>query len=220
MEIFRDLSINVEPDRMAAIADLIDRSPPSGWTRDRAAEENVRAAPVLKPRPAFCFSCTQEGKRPAATLILAQKDPATFSVSNIIPLTKHQLAHGEYNAILEDFYERAIRPYTGAGGVTARLTGGQADLEHWMSHDTAELLRQFSALANKGTGAAHPNDRERWNAFVLAAHRDGSKMAAADLRRWLIEVESWAPEVAGQLAVEYDYGRELLGFADGHRRSA
>ncbi len=220
MEVFRDLYVSVEPDRMAATADLIERSLPAGWTRDRAAERRARAAPGVRGRPIYCFTCEQDGRRPAATLILAQKDPETFYVSNIMPLAKHQLAHGEYNAILEDFYERVIRPYTGPGAVMASLSGDQVDLEHWMAHETAELLRRFSASANKDTGSAHPNDRDRWNAFVVSAHRDGSRMAASDLRRWLIEVEEWAPEVAEQLAVEYEYGRELLAFADGHRRSA
>jgi hypothetical protein len=220
MEIFRDLYISIDPDRMAATADLIERNPPTGWTRDRAAEERVRSAPALPSRPTFCFSCSEEMQWPAATLILRQKDPATFFVSNIIPSSKHQLAHGEYNAILEDFYERIIRPYTGPGSVTASLSAGQVDLEHWMSHETAELLRKFSACANKGTGSSHPLDRDRWNAFVVAAHRDGSRMGASDLRRWLSEVDGWAPEVATQLAIEYEYGRELLAFADGQRRSA
>jgi hypothetical protein len=220
MEVFQDLYLSVEPDLMAATADLIGRSPPAGWARDCAAEAKMRATPVLSHRPAFCFTCTQEGRRPSATLILSQKDPATFYVSNIVPVSKHQLTHGEYNAILEDFYQRVLQPYTGPAGVTANLTGVRAELEHWMSQDTAEKLRRFSACANKGTGSAHPNDRDRWNEFVVAAHRDGSRIEASDLRRWLIEIEGWPPEVADQLALEYEYGRELLAFADGHRRSA
>jgi len=220
MEVFRDLYVSVEPDRMAAIADLIERSAPAGWARDRAAEGRMRSIPVLTPRPAFCFTCTQDGRRPSATLILSQKDAATFYASNIIPVSRHQLTHGEYNAILEDFYERVLQPYAGPAGVTASLTESRAELEHWMSAETADKLRQFSACANRGTGSAHPRDRERWNEFVVAAHQDGSRMDASDLRRWLIEVAGWPPEVADQLALEYEYGRELLAFADGHRRSA
>ena len=100
------------------------------------------------------------------------------------------------------------------------LTEAQADLDHWMAPATAEKLRLFSTCANKATGSAHPRDRERWNDFVLSAHRDGSRMDASTLQRWLIEAEGWPPEVAEQLALEYEYGRELLAFADGHRRSA
>lgn len=220
MEVFRDLYISVEPDRMAAMADAIERSAPAGWGRDRGAEERARSAPALRPKPTFCFSCSAEGRRPAGMAILMQRDARTFSVPNIIPTVKHQLRHGEYNTILEDFYDRVIRPHAEQAGVTATLTAGQAELEHWMSHDTAELLRRFSTCANKSTGSSHPADRDRWNAFVVAAYQDASKMDAADLRRWLLEVDGWPPEVADQLAVEYEYGRGLLGFADGHKRSA
>jgi hypothetical protein len=55
--------------------------------------------------------------------------------------------------------------------------------------------------------------------FVLAAHRERSSLHASTLRRWLIEIEGWAPDVAEQLAIDYEYGRELLVFAEG-RRSA
>jgi hypothetical protein len=220
MEIFRDLYLSIEPDRMAATADLIERSPPPGWTRDLIVERQARSAPVLRAKLTFCFNCSAEGRRPAAMVILTEKDPGTFFVSNIIPTAKHQLGHGEYNVILEDFYDRVIRPYTGPAGVRATLTDAEVDLEHWMSHETAELLRRFSASANKGTGSSHPADRDRWNDFVVAAHRDGSSMDPADLRRWLLEVGGWPPEVADPLAVEYEYGRELLAYADGHRRSA
>src|SRR5262249_60053317 len=101
MKIFRDLYISIDPDRLAAIADSIERTPPPGWTRDRAAEERARLAPVLRPKSTFCFNCSAEGQRPAALVFLTQKDEGTFFVSNIIPMGKHQLGHGEYNAIIE-----------------------------------------------------------------------------------------------------------------------
>src|SRR5436190_23150123 len=131
MEVFRDLYISIEPDRMAETADLIEQNPPAGWTRDWAAEARARSAPVLKPKPTYCFGWSSGGS-PSATLVLTQKAPGMFFVSNIIPLSKRQLEYGEYNTILEDFYNRVIRPYVGPGGVTADLSGGQADLEHWM----------------------------------------------------------------------------------------
>jgi hypothetical protein len=220
MEVFRDLYISVELDGMAAIADRIEQSPPDGWARDRAAEERIRAASSVKPRPTFCFTGTERDARPSATLFLTQKDAGTFYVSNVIPVSKRQLAYGEYNAIVEDFYERVIRPYTSTSDVKAHLTESPVELEHWMSPATAEKLRRFSASANRGTGSSHPSDQERWKEFVLAAHRDQSRMDASDLRRWLIEVEDWSPEVADQLALEYEFGRNLLAFADGYRRSA
>lgn len=100
------------------------------------------------------------------------------------------------------------------------MTDSQADLEQWLSPAAAEKLRSFSSCINKGTGASLPQDRERWNDFVLSVYQDRSNLDASILRRWLVEVEDWPPEVADQLAVEYHNGRELLAFAEGQRRSA
>jgi len=219
MEIFRDLYVSADADRMAAVVEQFEHSLPPGWARDSEAERNIRASP-FGTRPTYCFICVGHGDLPAATLVLAQKDPGTFFVSNIIPTSKHQLSYREYNSILEEFHDRALRPSSESGGLTAVLTEAQADLDHWMSPATAEKLRAFAACANQSTGAAHPSDRERWNEFVLSAYCDRSQMDASTLRRWLIEFEGWPSELADQLALEYEYGRELLSFAEEHRRSA
>ena len=220
MEVFRDLTISADTERMAAAVAQIERSLPAGWMRDRAAEAKARSAPLLTPRVTYCFTCTKDGRRPAAMLILAQKDAGTFYVSNIVPTDRRQLSHPEYNSVLEDFFQRVLRPHAEQSGLMHSITGADVGLDQWMSAATAEKLQQFSAAANRGTGSSHPNDRERWNEFVLAAHQERSSLDSSTLKRWLVEAEEWPPEVAEQLAVEYEYGRELLSFADCHRRSA
>lgn len=219
MEVFRDLFIRGEADRLALTLEAIERSLSDGWTRDRLSEDRLR--PVTgRTKPIYCFACSRAGRRPAATLFLTQRDPGTLSVSNVVPQQQHQLSHGEYNALVEEFYERFVRPCSASTGVEVELTDTQVDLGHWLSPLAAEKLRTLSAAANKSTGSSHPNDQERWIDFVLAAHREGSRLDAPSLRRWLIEVEGWSPEVADQLAVEYDFGRELLAFSDRLPQSA
>jgi hypothetical protein len=213
MEVFRDLYISANADKMAVAVDEIEKAMPTGWKRDRAAEAGTRWDQDLTQRVAFCFSCAKDDRRSAGMLILAQKDPATFYVSNIIPTERHQLAHSEYNSILEDFYQRVFKPIAEKNGLVYSFTGAEVGLENWMSAEAAEMLRQFSTCANKGTGSSHPNDRERWNAFVLSAHRTGCTLDPSTLMRWLVEAEEWPPEIAEQLAVEYEYGRELLSYA-------
>src|SRR5437868_5366713 len=131
MEVFRDLHISADADRMASAVEQMERLLPAGWTRDRTAEERARVGGV-KPRVTYCFTCTKEGHRPAAILILAQKDPETFYVSNIIPRERHQLAHNEYNTILEDFYQRVFRPYADKSGLVNSMTDSEAGLDRWM----------------------------------------------------------------------------------------
>ena len=147
------------------------------------------------------------------------EDASILSVANVVPLSTHQLSTDEYNLVLEDFFTRFVQPASARTGVRPELTQTQADLEQWMSGGTAEKLRTFSASANKGTWASHPADRERWNDFVLSTHQERSSLNGSTLRRWLVEVEDWPPEVADQLACEYEVGREILAFAEG-RRSA
>jgi hypothetical protein len=188
MEVFRDLYLHGDREQVAAAIAEVERSLPGGWTRDSVAEAGMRSVARAGPIT-YCFSCTQEAGRPAATVFLAEKEPGLFYVSNVVPRQQHQLSYREYNAILEEFYEHLLRHHSERLGLRVELTATQADLSNWLSPPAAERLRKFSASANKSTGASHPADRERWNDFVVAAHRDRGSLSASTLRRWLIEVE-------------------------------
>ena len=217
MKVFRDLLIEGETDQLLAAVEAIRESMSDDWRWDRVSEERLRT--IGTAGPCYCFACLQKGRRPAATVFMTPKAPRTLSVANVVPLTKHQLSNDEYNLILEDFFTRFVEPASARTGVRPELTKTQADLEQWMSRGAAEKLRTFTASAKKGTWASHPGDRERWNDFVLSAHQDNSNLDGSILRRWLVEVEDWPPEVADLLASEYEFGREILAFAEG-RRSA
>ncbi len=219
MDIFRELYVSATAEEMAELVGAIEQSLPAGWARDHAAEEWAQSGPFGRG-PAYCFACQPEGQRAAALVTLAQKDPDTFFVSNILPVARHQLARSEYNFILEEFCERLLRPAAERAGLKPILSSAAVGLEHWMSAATAEKLRSFSAAANKGIRTSRSGDREKWNDFVLSAHQERSSLSPSTLKRWLIEVEGWSPEVADQLAIEYQSGRELLSYAEGHRRSA
>lgn len=220
MKVFRDLYITANAETMAAAVAAMESTLPPGWTREREAEKRSQAFQATARRAAYCFARKQDPKLPAAMLIVALKDPetdpGTFHVSNIVPVDRHQLDHAEYNALLEDFYQRVFKPYAESSDLEYTLTGAEAGLEQWMDSTTADLLREFSAGANKGTGASHPSDRKRWNAFLLAAHQTGSRLDASTLARWLVEAEDWSPEIAEQLALEYESGLELLSYASSH----
>jgi hypothetical protein len=68
-------------------------------------------------------------------------------------------------------------------------------------------LRAFSA--NK-LGASHPYDRERWLRFLIRAHMDHVELDATTLSRWFIEEEHWDEDRAHDLAIQFDFARELL----------
>jgi len=100
MEVFRDLTIHGDAERLAKTMDLVERCLTGGWSRDRVIEERLQR---LGPRKAvdYCFACTKEGQRPAANVFFTEKDPGTLSVPNIVPRIQHRLAYGQYNALLD-----------------------------------------------------------------------------------------------------------------------
>lgn len=217
VQIFRELLIRGTPEQFASAVARIGRAGEDGWFHDSVMEGRLDAL-TLSTERTTCFSCTEKSDRPAASLFLTRDNSGSCYASNVVPMTKYQLSHGEYNDILVEFAGRFGEVFR-AEGSTVELTQSEADLDHWLSRDVAALLRSFSTKANKGVGGARTIDRERWNAFVVAASREGSTLDGYTLRRWLTEIENWAPEVADRLASEYSFGRELLKFAD-ERRSA
>jgi hypothetical protein len=217
MKVFRDLIISATTQQMAGVVAEIEKTMPPGWERDKAAEARSRSTPVLTPRVMYCFGYKMANPKDSAMVILSEKKDGTFYVSNIIPIQRHRLVHAEYNAIVEEFYFKVIKPIVERAGLMCTLTSTEEGPENWLAPEAADRLREFSASADRGTGSSHPNDRERWNAFVLVAHRTESKLDASTLMRWLVESEDWPREIAEQLALEYEYGRELLEFEASHQ---
>lgn len=219
MKVFRDLFLRGDTERLLATMEEVKRQLTDGWSHDAGAEGNLRAM-ALRGEPTYCFTCEQREHRPATIVFITQKEPGLFYVPNIISKDRRELSHDEYNEILAEFCNRFVRPAAGRTGVQVELTDTQADLSSWLSSAATQKLQAFSAAADRSTGASQPCDHDRWMDFIVAAYHDGSQLDAHTLRRWLIEVENWPPEVAQRLALEYEFGKEVLAFSEGRRRSA
>ena len=87
-------------------------------------------------------------------------------------------------------------------------------LEDWLTAEQATALRHFSRAANKATGAAHPRDRERWYAFLIAVHCNPKRLDTEHLVQWFVEVDGWSEERAHELASDYDFALGLLAQYD------
>jgi hypothetical protein len=219
MEIFRDLYLRGESEQLAALMDEVGKNLPPGWVRDRAIEGQLRAL-AETTKPTYSFVHKRDNRFPAASIYLREEEPGLLVSANIVPRDKHRLSYGEYNAILEEFCERIVRPYAERRGVHVELTTDQADLNNWLSDKAAEKLRVFSTMAIKDIGCLHPLDHDRWIDFIVAAHDDRSRLDAPTLRRWLTELEGWRPQIADQLVSEYVFGGELLAFSQNRRAGA
>lgn len=210
MQVFRELVIHGKPEQLHATVETICNSVSGNWSRDMESEERIRNKALPNRGRTFSFKCTKRGDRPAADLFLMEKDDSSLYVTNIVPQEHGQLSYAEFNAILEEFATLFVWPAAERTGSRVEMTEAEADLESWVSPETAKKLRLFCWSANKSTGSAHPADRKRWFDFIVSAHREGSLLDSTTLRRWLHESAGWDENGSHELASEYEFARELL----------
>lgn len=205
MRALRDLTLKGAEEELDQVVEKIESLLTDGWTRDRELERKVPNKVV--------FRCTESEQRRGAAVWLSSSAKGTRNVSNVTPSKetgRHSLSDQEYNEIVSEFYDRFVVPATAGTSVEPVLGKAARQLEDYLSPGTADLLRDFSDNANPSTGASHPSDEIRWHEFVIAAHREGAELSASTLRIWLMEHGEWDQEGADDLAVLYDYERDLL----------
>jgi hypothetical protein len=206
MKVYSDLEIAGDHAALQqAIADIEARLA-NGWARNVESEQRLSSAALVR-----CFHCTETPSRRAASVWLAQRQGGpSWNVTNIIPDGNGRLTYDEYNALLDEFRTSFVQPVANALGLEVRASKADMNLEDFMSEMAARALTDFCRVANKQTGSAHPRDRERWFKFLIQLHHDRKAPSASFIRRWLIERERWSPDVASDLAVEYESALELL----------
>lgn len=202
---FAELTIRGSKDGLAQFVDALEARLTDGWARNRIIEEKIIRPAIGR---IYCFGCTERGRRPAADLFLASHSDSRLHVSNILPKALPFLSHDQYNGILFEFCETFASPAAQETGVYLDLSDPNPQLEDFVSDHAADLLRNFSEAANRSF--LHDNDRQRWNAFLAAAHREQSTLSAGMLKLWLVEEEHWPEEKAAELATEYEHARDLL----------
>lgn len=211
MKVFRDLFIYVNRDNTSKFIVRLEEKLGSGWIRDTDAEK--RTVKLINDE-FFYFTCIAKDERNAALLALMRRDEQTLYVSNIVPQEPLRLSYDQYNSILEEFYERFVKPVVEEMGLKASLSHDEANIENWISEKSVKKLKKFSVAANKSTGSAHPLDRKRWFDFLITVHHEHNNMDVSQLSSWLIECEHWPEDIAYELAIEYEFAMGLLDFRE------
>ena len=210
MKVFRDLYIRLNGAR---IEDLIEQFTAQSCDHWHRALDREKDAGSMGEK-AFSFEHTAGDGLERAGLSLFQKDGDTWYVPNIIPLDSSQLSRDQYNKILENFLDTIVCPSIAGLPVTAELSGDVVFLKDVVGEDVAVLLHNFSVLANKSTGSAHPCDRNRWFDFLIAVQRKHISLDTDLLIHSLME-EGWSEDRAHDLAIEYEFAIGLLDYKEG-----
>jgi|688.fasta_scaffold721214_2 hypothetical protein len=216
MKDYKELKLIGTPESLSTLLSDISSEPLDGWMRNRDLEKRLPADGLRSGF--YCFTCDEKTVRRSAHLWLAPKNDAEYYyVTNIIPNQGDRLSFDDYNEVLSSFAIR-LRASKLSNNVQVIEEGGSLFLDSFLSQEVLTRLRRFSGAANKATGSAHHYDKERWFAFVVAAHSESSGLHSSDLLRWLLEEEHWPEDQALELVIEYEQQRSLLEYYDKTRQ--
>jgi len=211
MKDYKELKLIGTPESLSRLLSAISSEPQDGWNRNHVLEERL---PPDGLSGFYCFTCDERQTRRSADLWLAPKHNADYyCVTNIIPSEGERLSYDEYNEVLSSFAIR-LRTSKFSEHVQVIEEGGSLVLGRFLSKEALTCLQRFSRAANKATGSSHPYDKERWFAFIVTAHIEGSKLHSTDLLRWLLEEERWPEDQATELVIQYEQQRSLLEYYD------
>lgn len=215
ISVFQDLRLLRGPHSLDRLRSEVLEHIVTPW-RHAKDRENAASDIGLQANECLFFERHENDGLPAVGLVF-WREADGYHVSNIIPIESGRLSYAQYNAALQEFARCIVAPAAATLGLEIELTADRESPEDWMSSASVKRLKQFSRGANKSTGSSHPYDRERWFAFICGVHMEGREIDTDKLARWLLEVERWHDDGASDLAIEYEFARELLKHYDGSR---
>ncbi|MBT9386933.1 hypothetical protein KM176_24035 [Pseudooceanicola sp. CBS1P-1] len=217
IQVFRDLTISSDQIALSEVRLSLLGVEAQNWVHNEGQEANLKDHAVgIRQEDVLVFDYAGD-TLPKATLTLWQRDNA-YTVTNIVPAEVGELGVKLYNDLLVCFLDEVVEQADAREQLALQLTDDIRGLDTWTSAEAADALRRFSALANKSTTNSHPNDRERWEQFVIEAHRNGDNLPVDILMQWLVEVDGWDETSANKLAIEFEQGISLLGAYDANLR--
>jgi hypothetical protein len=205
---FGDLIIHLAADRVPEIAAAIEERLRQPWSR-RPESEQDQGVGV----PAVFQRDEATGQRPVGVWLYGRDDQEIY-VSNIVPLGVGSLTHAEYNDALTEFAEEFAIPAAESLGGHATLDVEPYDIAEVIGRDAYSKLMAFSRSSNRSTGTAHPSDKAKWHAFILAVRDvpDHEPPDASRLIEWF-QADGWGDEAAYELGIEYERAMALLDYA-------
>ncbi|MGR3565023.1 MAG: hypothetical protein ACU0FH_20240 [Heliomarina sp.] len=213
IEVFRDLTIGSEQIPLDAIRASLLGVETEEWVHNEEQEANLKQYAVGARQDDILVFEYAGDSLPKASLTLWQRGNF-YTVTNIVPAEVGELGVKLYNDLLVCFVAEVVDAAAVRDQLALTFTDDVRGLDTWTSAEAADALRRFSALANKSTTNSHPNDRQRWEEFVIEAHRDGDNLPVDILMQWLVEVDAWDENSANKLAIEFEQGISLLGAYD------
>lgn len=208
MKIHKNLVMKGEPDALRNLLVKINAHLSGGWSRD--TENGLDKSGTFFSQPPICFAFPSAVARPEGRLWMIYPDDREVRAGSVEPKGIGVLTVEQINQVKDEFSHRFVEPFAALAGVQIELTSGEFRLEDVLSEDAASLFRGFTGPKTGMGIGLHHGDEQRWQRFIVAAHKENSKLDGATLHRWLVEEEHLIEEAASERVSEYEFARSLL----------
>lgn len=181
----------------------------SRWRRDSAAEDSVGGLPaVMGVR--YVFYCRTDGPRTDIVFLYHQDE---LTLNNIFT-TGRGISYAEHGRVSQDFWDSGMGAACAALGLAGKHTPPRSmKPEELLPPGAAKALYEFALCANKSTGAAHPDDMQRWCLFLSLLHRSHAEFNASHLEQYL-RAKKFPIEVVENLILQWEFSQSLLEIYD------
>lgn len=219
MNLYQKLYVRLDisrPGFQSTLLHLIENT--EGWTLRKDLHDNFSLKAVLKDREVICVQTpvyNYDGKE-IQGVIWTYDFGDRLESFNIIPTIGNRLLPEAYNYLLNQFVDVFVRRTAADYGATIDMSKPILDMKDYIGDDGLEVLTMFSDWANKSTGNSHPLDFERWCDFLLICFNKKIMISSDLLEGWLME-HGWSAEMASELALDYEYGMNLLNYEHNRR---
>ena len=160
MEIFREFTINDNDKNITKALQAFVQAYPNKWHYVEPPKEMKGKFIIYKYKKSHNLTLK----------IFLIKTEYGIRIANILPEERNSITKKEYNEAVMDFYNDLVKI---APQYENKVTTNQFDPLQIMSKEALEKLRGFYILANKSTGSSHPDDEQRWFAFICQTVDDG-----------------------------------------------
>ncbi|TXD81177.1 hypothetical protein ESY86_18555 [Subsaximicrobium wynnwilliamsii] len=210
MKTFKDLIIknNSQTELEDILNKVILSSPPEWIFLEELASDYSKN--VSKPKEQIsCFESPEiNGVKGYVWFVIWENE---LKVNNIVPTKSGSLSFDEYNGILDEFYEKCIKPITIGADSSLTISEGKFNIEIIAGTTVFESLKKWEKSCNHSTGNTHPMDFERWANFLCISFKEKSKLTPDLLQRWLFEACDWNDdELVSKIVIDYEYGISIL----------
>ncbi|MDO6814007.1 hypothetical protein [Tenacibaculum soleae] len=208
MKTFKELKIISEPEKLSTLVVKLQTVDLDRFLYN--SEKTLDYAKMIGKKSDQVLTFESPEIRGAVAYVWLVADENELKITNITPNKSGQLSIEQYNSILDEFNDIIIKQNID-NQYQVIISSDSKTIIDYAGLKVSEKLQVWINSANKSTLNTHPLDFQRWASFLISAHKNQSELTSVQLEKYLIE-EIGIPddELVNKIAIDYEYGRDLL----------